>query len=273
MAFRNPAIAGSYLVRPAIQSPNYVLGSAGWTINRDGSSEFNSGTFRGSLNSGNPSGQHVVFNPGNGDIVDVYDSSNRLVMYIDGSFGDIHTILQPSLDSVLVQGNGILFNNTASPPASYAGMTGTSSASGSHIVLDSGRGNASNNAILWLLDALSSSDGKSYVRAKQRADSTHNPITGSVVQTDTDNSSNNCFHVGVYSFTTNASGNATFNHGCSFTPAAGWLACELGGGTGFSQYAWFTNPFTSTQASAAFWSSSGSSVVSANLTAYGLFVG
>jgi hypothetical protein len=38
--FANPVVAGTQLVIPAINSPNFVHGSAGWTLNRDGSAEF-----------------------------------------------------------------------------------------------------------------------------------------------------------------------------------------------------------------------------------------
>lgn len=47
MAFRNLPIAGTYLVRSAMQSPNFVSGSAGWSVFRDGSAEFNNVTIRG----------------------------------------------------------------------------------------------------------------------------------------------------------------------------------------------------------------------------------
>lgn len=49
MAFSNPVVGGVKLIREAIQSPNYVTGVSGWTINRDGSAEFNNVTIRGSL--------------------------------------------------------------------------------------------------------------------------------------------------------------------------------------------------------------------------------
>ena len=54
MAFANSILAGTYLVRPAIQSPNYQPGVAGWTINADGTAEFNDATFRGVIRIGNP---------------------------------------------------------------------------------------------------------------------------------------------------------------------------------------------------------------------------
>lgn len=54
MAFSNPITGGQgALVRPAIKSPNYVPGVTGWTINRDGSAEFNDVVIRGELESVN----------------------------------------------------------------------------------------------------------------------------------------------------------------------------------------------------------------------------
>lgn len=50
--FQNVVVAGTKLVRDAIQSPNYVTGVSGWTVNQDGSVEFNDGVFRGSLIAG-----------------------------------------------------------------------------------------------------------------------------------------------------------------------------------------------------------------------------
>lgn len=52
MGFLNPIVGGGgALVRPAIKSPNYSPGVAGWTVNRDGGAEFNDlvlrGVFRG----------------------------------------------------------------------------------------------------------------------------------------------------------------------------------------------------------------------------------
>lgn len=48
MAFSNPITGGQgTLVRPAIKSPDYVPGVSGWSINRDGSAEFNDLDIRG----------------------------------------------------------------------------------------------------------------------------------------------------------------------------------------------------------------------------------
>jgi len=51
--FNNPVVGGGDdLIRPAIQSPDYTPGVSGWTINRDGTVEFNNGTFRGTIVNG-----------------------------------------------------------------------------------------------------------------------------------------------------------------------------------------------------------------------------
>lgn len=39
--FNNPVVGALALIRAAIRSPNYVAGSTGWTINKDGTAEFN----------------------------------------------------------------------------------------------------------------------------------------------------------------------------------------------------------------------------------------
>ena len=36
----NPVVGGTVLRRAAIQSPNFVSGSAGWTVNADGTAQF-----------------------------------------------------------------------------------------------------------------------------------------------------------------------------------------------------------------------------------------
>ena len=47
MEFQDELAAGVTLVRPALQSPDYAAGSAGWAIKIDGSAEFNNITIRG----------------------------------------------------------------------------------------------------------------------------------------------------------------------------------------------------------------------------------
>ena len=48
--FPDSAIGGITLLTPAIQSPNFISGSEGWTINQDGSAQFNNLDIRGTFN-------------------------------------------------------------------------------------------------------------------------------------------------------------------------------------------------------------------------------
>jgi hypothetical protein len=54
----NPVVGGTVLRRQAIRSPNFITGVSGWTINQDGSVEFNNGTFRGTVTAGTFVGTH-----------------------------------------------------------------------------------------------------------------------------------------------------------------------------------------------------------------------
>lgn len=47
MQFVDELAAGVVLIRPALQSPDYVAGAAGWAVKVDGSAEFNNITIRG----------------------------------------------------------------------------------------------------------------------------------------------------------------------------------------------------------------------------------
>jgi len=69
-----PTVAGVVLIRSSIQSPNYVAGVSGWTINQDGSVEFNNATFRGTV---------------------IVDGSNNSYITIDNPGGDPQIILRP----------------------------------------------------------------------------------------------------------------------------------------------------------------------------------
>lgn len=47
MGFRSSILAGTNLIRQAIKSPNFLTGVSGWSINKDGSAEFNNVVIRG----------------------------------------------------------------------------------------------------------------------------------------------------------------------------------------------------------------------------------
>lgn len=74
MPFKNPLVSGTALTRAAIRSPNYVTGTTGWSINRDGSAEFLDVTVRGEVFVTDPDGSYVRIydqNPGVGAVIDV----------------------------------------------------------------------------------------------------------------------------------------------------------------------------------------------------------
>lgn len=63
MPFANQILGGAgTLIRKMIKSPNYVPGVSGWTINKDGTVEFNNGTFRGTITSGAFKGTDFIIN-------------------------------------------------------------------------------------------------------------------------------------------------------------------------------------------------------------------
>jgi len=55
MAFTNSILAGSKLVREAIQSPNFVTAVSGWSVNKDGTAEFGDMIARGTVAAADPS--------------------------------------------------------------------------------------------------------------------------------------------------------------------------------------------------------------------------
>lgn len=76
----DPIAAGDgTLIFPAIKSPNYVAGSSGWIISRDGSIEVNNATVRGTLIVTDPSGTSIkIYDqvPGAGAVIELNSPSN-----------------------------------------------------------------------------------------------------------------------------------------------------------------------------------------------------
>lgn len=79
MPFQNDVVGGTTLIRNAINSPNYVPGVSGWTINRDGSAEFANVTTRGPV---------VVTNPANGQVVATVAANGNISGQL-GTFTDV----------------------------------------------------------------------------------------------------------------------------------------------------------------------------------------
>lgn len=76
MAFSNPVVGGSTLVRNAIQSQDFSAGVSGWAIFRTGAAEFNNVTVRGTVIAG---GGNVVLNASGIDVKDTGGTVEYLV--------------------------------------------------------------------------------------------------------------------------------------------------------------------------------------------------
>lgn len=243
MAFRNPAVAGLYLVRAALRSPDYVLGTTGWSVNRDGTAEFNQGTFRGSIEVGPTAGVHfVVNNTATGDVWDVYDATGDVVALADAN-GDIATInwnLGTQNLSLLARGEVEWRNISA---------TNVTTAEANGVLDDEGLF----QGVSLTLSAWDPSQGTppgGFVGSLQicgqgTATSGNAPPTvianergtyGSVAVTD-GQSTNNRLHMASYSGTTDASGKLTIPHHAAFTPSDAVITGTAHGGA-FANLTW-----------------------------------
>lgn len=93
MSFSNPIVGGQgALVRDSIKSRVYVPGTSGWSINRDGTAEFNGVTINGGeLLVSDPDGSYVRIydqNPGQGAIIELKPADQP---GHDISVGYVHT--------------------------------------------------------------------------------------------------------------------------------------------------------------------------------------
>jgi hypothetical protein len=121
LAFSNPIVAGLDLLIEAIQSPNFVSGSSGWKIAKDGTVEFNSAEIRGTI---------------------TFPNENALLFYSSNppANGTLEMSLSPvaGTDSV---GNsypaGLMFFDTI-----QGKQTALFSSSGGLTITDTGRGQA-----------------------------------------------------------------------------------------------------------------------------------
>jgi hypothetical protein len=112
--FSNSIVGGAEtLIRSAIKSPNFVPGVSGWTINRDGTVEFNSGTFRGTITAG-------IFRGTN------FEMNSAGLFFYSGTpaFGNLILALAPSsgTDSF---GNTYAQGLSMTTPAAIRILTGT----------------------------------------------------------------------------------------------------------------------------------------------------
>jgi hypothetical protein len=85
--FSNPIAAGSgALTVPSIHSPGYTPGSTGWSINKDGTAEFNGITVRGTVILGNGTTNTIILDNTRSALF-VYDNSGKLVESVAANSG------------------------------------------------------------------------------------------------------------------------------------------------------------------------------------------
>lgn len=77
MQFQDELAGGVVLIRPALQSPDYVTGVSGWAIKIDGSAEFSNVVIRG----GGTSDPIVVGNPGSPQVIIRTTAGNGLIVF------------------------------------------------------------------------------------------------------------------------------------------------------------------------------------------------
>lgn len=208
---------GDVLRLPALQSPNYVAGTAGWIIKSDGTVEFNSGIFRGSVEIGTDPGKHIIVaNAATGDAVDVYNAGNQLIFFIDNT-GRAVSIVPASGNQAIMSGGFFTLSAQDANPFTYNSQLILNIDAVQHsavTLLNSFDSNSGDEYILEL-----SSAGISGVSGLPMALGTERNIRGSLVQSD-QIGVNNMVHVIRKSVTTNGSGDGSFNPGLSFTPGA-----------------------------------------------------
>src|SRR5215475_711890 len=118
--FNNSIVGGvGNLIRTFIRSPNYVTGVSGWTINKDGSAEFNNltirGTFQGTLFVINNNGAFFYFpTEAAGNLIASIASSNGT-----DPFGNAYKVGIASYgggDVVKLFSNALSWDNLVNPP-------------------------------------------------------------------------------------------------------------------------------------------------------------
>jgi hypothetical protein len=210
----NQAITGGTVLRaPAIQSPNYVAGVSGWIIRQDGSAEFNAGTFRGSIEVGSLTGQHFwVNNPSTGDMIDVYNSLNKLVFSIDAN-GKVTSADAVGTAEIVLNGANLLFEDTAQSPVTNSAINGGArSADASALTLSAGQPANYTGVGQGAFVVLNTGDtpASEWINTEQRG------IPGALLQTDQNSNANQLLHLDSFSGTTGASGAFSLANAASF---------------------------------------------------------
>lgn len=209
MTFSDPIVEDVELIREAIQSPDYVAGVSGWCIRRDGSAEFNAGTFRSDVVITGSDGTqlHAYADPTDGAVVELLPKTlagetvtpARVRTYRDGNNRPTMQIRGPS-----VAGSG---QGPATVDISSGGVDGGAvTVTGGRVLLTS-----VNEVRVETSAAL-------HVAARPGI----NPTGGDLVVDGTITGPGVVYRT-TYGGTTDASGFLTVTHGAPWTPGGGWF--------------------------------------------------
>ena len=114
----NPVVGSTVLRRPAIQSPDYVTGAAGWSINASGSAEFNNVTIRGTLE-----GPDYIINSAGIYFYSGTPAAGNLILASVSAIGTDpfgNSIPNPGITSFFNSGSGYISLNTNGGALSWA---------------------------------------------------------------------------------------------------------------------------------------------------------
>ena len=181
----------------------------------------------------------VIANQANGDAVDVYNSSNVLVLSID-RFGDITSTDASTGDDIRI-GQSLINFLTSGGDSGAIDFNAHSGTQGASLNLGaSTNGVTSNGALTILAKGVGGGAQPATVVANER------DFIGSVVVNSGPLSTNNLMFAGSYSGTTDAGGHLVFNHNALFTPHVVTITGTTSGGT-FANLTYGVNAKTATQ--------------------------
>jgi hypothetical protein len=84
LPFSNPIFGGNKLIREAIQSPDFVEGVSGWAIRKDGTTEFNESTFRGSITIVGPQGTiEIILDDAFRPVIKLWNAAHNNFAYLN----------------------------------------------------------------------------------------------------------------------------------------------------------------------------------------------
>lgn len=154
----NPnALSTGYVIQ-TLRSPNYVSGSAGWQISPDGSVEFSSGTFRGSISGASFSGITITGSTISGGTItgSTFKTNSSLPSSGSGIVITSDTITAYNSGNATAQLSGSSLSFASSAGISSATVQGAS-ASQMNISVANGGGLAINTSFLSLLNGITGS--------------------------------------------------------------------------------------------------------------------